>query len=106
MKMATAALRAAILCYQYALSPVLPGTCRFQPTCSSYALEAVTRFGAWKGGRLMLKRIGRCHPWGGLGFDPVPALDCRHRTERIQQETEGAPMPSQTRPVEQQATHF
>ena len=72
MKAATVAMRAAILCYRYALSPVLPGACRFQPSCSQYALEAISRFGARKGGWLMLKRLARCHPWGGSGYDPVP----------------------------------
>ena len=72
MKAATWAMRAAILCYRHALSPVLPQTCRFQPSCSQYALEAVSRFGARKGGWLTLKRLARCHPWGGWGYDPVP----------------------------------
>jgi hypothetical protein len=72
MKAATVAMRAAILCYRYALSPVLPGACRFQPSCSQYALDAVSRFGARRGGWLMLKRLARCHPWGSSGYDPVP----------------------------------
>lgn len=58
--------------YQGALSPFLPPTCRFQPTCSQYAVEALSNHGPWKGGWLALKRIGRCHPWGGHGYDPVP----------------------------------
>ncbi len=101
MKVATAALRAAIICYRYALSPVLPGTCRFQPTCSSYALEAVTCFGAWKGGWLMIKRIGRCHPWGGWGHDPVPGSGCRQRPEKTQQKIAGEPQFSPSRAVEE-----
>ena len=58
--------------YQYAISPMLPPRCRYQPTCSQYAIEAVRKYGALKGGSLAAKRIGRCHPWGGSGYDPVP----------------------------------
>ncbi|AXT48979.1 membrane protein insertion efficiency factor YidD [Chromobacterium rhizoryzae] len=58
--------------YQLAISPWLAPRCRFQPTCSSYAIEAVKKHGALKGGWLAAKRIGRCHPWGGSGYDPVP----------------------------------
>ena len=58
--------------YQYALSPMLPPRCRYQPTCSQYAIEAVRKYGVLKGGWLAAKRIGRCHPWGGSGYDPVP----------------------------------
>lgn len=61
--------------YQLFLSPILPASCRYQPTCSQYALEAVERFGALKGGWLALRRIGRCHPWGGFGYDPVPEAE-------------------------------
>lgn len=61
--------------YQWVISPILPGSCRFQPTCSQYALEAVDRFGALKGSWLAIRRIGRCHPWGGFGYDPVPEAD-------------------------------
>jgi uncharacterized protein len=99
MKAATVAMRAAILCYRYALSPVLPGACRFQPTCSAYALEAISRFGAWKGGWLMLKRIGRCHPWGGWGYDPVPTAGCRHGSGGMV-EVSDCPPSSQPRPAE------
>jgi len=58
--------------YQIAISPLKPPTCRFTPTCSSYALEALKRHGLFKGGMLAIKRIMRCHPWGGSGYDPVP----------------------------------
>ena len=58
--------------YRYAVSPLLGPSCRYQPTCSEYALEALARFGAWRGTALALRRIGRCHPWGGSGHDPVP----------------------------------
>ena len=51
---------------------VLPPTCRFQPSCSAYAITALRRYGAWKGGWLAVKRVARCHPWGGYGPDPVP----------------------------------
>lgn len=58
--------------YRWFLSPFLGGHCRFHPTCSVYALEAIEAHGAWWGGGLALKRLGRCHPWGGAGHDPVP----------------------------------
>ncbi|OKS87228.1 membrane protein insertion efficiency factor YidD [Mucilaginibacter polytrichastri] len=58
--------------YQYLLSPILGASCRYTPTCSQYGIEAVKKHGAFKGGWLTLKRIGRCHPWGGHGHDPVP----------------------------------
>jgi len=62
----------AILVYRYTLSPWLGPRCRFLPSCSAYALEAVQRHGAWRGGWLAVKRLCRCHPWGGSGHDPVP----------------------------------
>ncbi|MCH1584045.1 MAG: membrane protein insertion efficiency factor YidD [Flavobacteriales bacterium] len=58
--------------YQWVLSPLLGANCRFQPTCSAYASEAIERFGPWKGGWLAVKRISRCHPWSEPGYDPVP----------------------------------
>lgn len=58
--------------YQFTLSPILGASCRFTPTCSHYGLEAIKKHGPFKGGWLTLKRIGRCHPWGGHGPDPVP----------------------------------
>jgi len=62
-----------ILFYRYVISPFTPAACRFQPTCSSYAVDAVTRHGVVRGGGLMLRRLARCHPWGGQGYDPVPS---------------------------------
>ena len=58
--------------YQKFISPLFPSVCRFQPTCSAYAIEAIGRFGAIKGMYLAIKRIGRCRPGGGHGYDPVP----------------------------------
>ena len=58
--------------YQYLISPLLPATCRYTPTCSHYALEALKKHGLFRGGVLALKRIFSCHPWGGSGYDPVP----------------------------------
>jgi uncharacterized protein len=58
--------------YRVFLSPLLPSACRFQPTCSQYALEAVDRFGALQGGWLAARRICRCHPFHPGGYDPVP----------------------------------
>lgn len=58
--------------YQGAISPMLPPSCRYTPTCSQYAMEAIMKYGPLKGGWLAIKRICRCHPWGGSGYDPVP----------------------------------
>lgn len=63
---------ALIRLYQLTLSPILPPACRFTPTCSRYAYEALNRFGFFKGGWLAIKRIGRCHPFHPGGYDPVP----------------------------------
>jgi len=57
--------------YQYAISPLLKPSCRFTPSCSQYGLDAITKYGAFKGSWMALKRIFRCHPWGGSGYDPV-----------------------------------
>ena len=61
-----------IRAYQIAISPLLPKSCRFEPTCSAYAIEALGKHGATRGLWLGTKRICRCHPWGGSGYDPVP----------------------------------
>jgi putative membrane protein insertion efficiency factor len=73
--------------YQWTVSPLLavlggPGTgCRFLPTCSQYAVEALETHGAWRGTGLTLRRICRCHPWGGCGYDPVPPATRLHPAE-------------------------
>ncbi|MDA0356205.1 MAG: membrane protein insertion efficiency factor YidD [Bacteroidetes bacterium] len=58
--------------YQIIISPLTPASCRYQPTCSHYTLDALRVHGLFRGGWIALKRIGRCHPWGGSGYDPVP----------------------------------
>ncbi|GAB3692628.1 membrane protein insertion efficiency factor YidD [Spirosoma flavus] len=58
--------------YQAMVSPYFPNACRYTPTCSQYTIEAIRKHGALRGGWLGLKRISRCHPWGGHGYDPVP----------------------------------
>jgi putative membrane protein insertion efficiency factor len=58
--------------YQLFLGPLLPSVCRYHPTCSAYAIEALERHGAWRGLILALRRIGRCHPFRAGGYDPVP----------------------------------
>ena len=64
-------MAAALAGYHKILSPALPRACRFYPSCSIYAAEAIRRHGAIKGIRLGLRRLGRCHPWSGGGYDPV-----------------------------------
>lgn len=71
-RMAVWVLTLPILFYRSCISPLTPPSCRFTPTCSQYALEALRRHGAIKGSWLAIKRILRCHPWGGSGYDPVP----------------------------------
>ena len=58
--------------YQTLISPLTPAACRFQPTCSHYTKEALQKHGLFYGGKLAIKRIFSCHPWGGSGYDPVP----------------------------------
>ncbi len=58
--------------WQIGPSRILPPSCRYMPSCSAYAIDALTRYGALKGGWLSARRLARCHPWGGSGFDPVP----------------------------------
>ena len=65
-------LLALIWVYRNCISPLTPAACRFTPTCSQYAAEAIRRHGPFKGSWLALRRIMRCHPWGGSGYDPVP----------------------------------
>jgi uncharacterized protein len=65
-------LRALIRAYQLTLSPLLGPRCRFYPSCSQYALEAVGQYGARRGSWLALRRLARCHPWHAGGYDPVP----------------------------------
>lgn len=65
-------MRAAIRAYQLLLAPILPPSCRYHPSCSHYAAEAIARHGPWRGFGLAIHRLGRCHPWGGSGYDPVP----------------------------------
>ncbi len=57
--------------YQYVISPILGPKCRYTPTCSNYGLEAIKKYGPFKGGWLAAKRIASCHPWGGSGYDPL-----------------------------------
>jgi len=58
--------------YQVLISPLFPSSCRYTPTCSHYTVEALKKHGLFKGGWLGIKRITKCHPWGGSGYDPVP----------------------------------
>ena len=73
-------LIALIKFYQVFISPLCPGVCRYRPTCSQYMIEAVKVHGAVKGTWLGIKRLCRCHPWGGSGYDPVPAKETKHKS--------------------------
>ena len=64
--------------YQTAISPFTPASCRFEPTCSSYMIQALQKHGLLYGGYLGLKRIVSCNPWGRTGYDPVPEKKCKH----------------------------
>ena len=68
--------------YQAAISPYLPASCRYTPTCSHYTIEALQKHGIFRGGWLAIKRISSCHPWGGSGYDPVPEPE-----ENVKKET-------------------
>ncbi|MDA0973768.1 MAG: membrane protein insertion efficiency factor YidD [Bacteroidetes bacterium] len=72
MKVLTWVLKQPIRFYQLFISPWFPSSCRYTPTCSHYAIEALEKHGPFKGGWLSIKRIGSCNPWGGEGYDPVP----------------------------------
>jgi putative membrane protein insertion efficiency factor len=61
--------------YQVTLSPLVGGACRFTPSCSAYAIEAIETHGAWRGTWLAMRRVARCQPFGGAGFDPVPSRE-------------------------------
>lgn len=61
-----------IMVYQKVISPILPPMCRYNPTCSEYGKQAIIKYGPFKGGLLSIKRISKCHPWGGSGEDLVP----------------------------------
>lgn len=86
MGIAASTLRGLIRFYQLCLSLFFTGSCRYLPSCSDYAMEAVAEHGALRGGWLGFRRILRCHPWGGEGYDPVPprggeACGCGHAAE-------------------------
>lgn len=79
MKPVSALLRGMIRGYQLLLSPILPAySCRFAPSCSAYGMEAIDKHGALVGSWLTLRRLLRCHPWGGSGYDPVPEPRAPH----------------------------
>ena len=72
LKALSAVLQLPVWFYRFCISPLLPPSCRFTPTCSEYAIEALRRHGPFKGLWLTIKRLSRCHPWGGSGYDPEP----------------------------------
>ncbi|GAK32465.1 putative membrane protein insertion efficiency factor [Iodidimonas nitroreducens] len=79
--------------YQLVLSPFLGPSCRYQPTCSSYARDAIHRYGGLKGGWMAIRRISRCHPLGGYGYDPVPDVPCGHDHQKGAHQPDDANLP-------------
>jgi putative membrane protein insertion efficiency factor len=77
MKVISLLLRGLVRLYQWTISPILAPRCRFLPTCSEYAIDAIDRHRPLAGGWLALKRIARCHPWADWGYDPVPDAGAR-----------------------------
>lgn len=77
-------LIAVVRFYQMAISPWTPSACRYTPTCSAYAIDALREHGALRGAWLAARRLARCHPWGGFGWDPVPSA-----TERSDERSTG-----------------
>ena len=67
--------------YQLIVSPILGSNCRFMPTCSEYAIESLKAYGLIKGAFLTIKRIGKCHPWGSIGYDPLPTKMGKNKYE-------------------------
>ena len=78
-KVATFPLLILIRGYQLIISPLLGSNCRFMPTCSEYAMESLRSHGLIKGSYLTIKRIGKCHPWGGHGYDPIPTKEEKNK---------------------------
>ena len=78
-KVATFPLLILIRGYQLIISPLLGSNCRFMPTCSEYAMESLRSHGLIKGSYLTIKRIGKCHPWGGHGYDPIPTKKAENK---------------------------
>ena len=72
VRIASVTMQAVLRAYQLLISPLRPPSCRYLPTCSDYAIEALARHGPLWGSVLALRRLARCHPWGGNGYDPVP----------------------------------
>ena len=87
----SACLRGLIHAYRLTFSAWLGRQCRFGPSCSEYALEAVETHGAWKGGLLAARRVARCHPWGGSGYDPVPPRPTLSQTLTVSDESPATP---------------
>lgn len=81
-RLASAPLIGLIYLYKYLISPLLGPSCRFVPTCSDYAVEALRTHGLLRGGWLAVRRLLRCHPWGGSGYDPVPEARPRLQPDR------------------------
>lgn len=76
-RLVAATMLGLVRAYQFLLSPWLGNCCRYEPSCSHYAREAIERHGPWRGVWLALRRLARCQPWGGSGYDPVPELETK-----------------------------
>lgn len=69
--------------YRFTISPLLGANCRFSPTCSEYAIEALRQHGGFRGSAMAARRIARCHPWGGSGYDPVPGQEAGEEDDEL-----------------------
>ena len=76
MKLYERTVRGALRAYKLTLSPLIGQQCRFAPTCSEYAAQALIEHGLWRGSWMAARRVCRCNPWGGSGYDPVPPRKC------------------------------
>jgi hypothetical protein len=82
-RIASVTMQVVVRAYQLLVSPLLPPSCRYLPSCSDFAIEALAQHGALRGSALAMRRLARCHPWGGSGYDPVPPPNSAEPAETL-----------------------